>query len=964
MNQFVLNILRIIVLSTGFLLAIAPQSSAQLLPFRTYSIEDGLSESVINHITQDRDGFIWIATEYGLNRFNGRSMVNYFTDDGLHHNKLNTLFVDSQNRLWIGSDAGVNIMVNDTIKAPNRLSLLEGNYITAIFEDTEGNMWFGTNGSGVWLLDKNGEWTQYTRVNGLANNRVRDIVEDYNGVLWFGTRNGLSQLKDGNFRTFSVNNGLSDEKIRDLHLDDRGNLWIATRNGLTKYDGNDFSGIENYNLTEGYRLTSITPFGKNEFMIGTDNGLLHLENGKFSTFHVHNGLSNDHIVSIFRDDQNGIWLGTYGGGVNYLPGMNIQSFTHEQGLPNNMISSFARYQSKIVVGTYGGGISFLVNNSFKTFQEGDGLVNNKVYTMLVDQKERLLIGTRWGLSIYDKGEFTSLDHNKLPARKIRTIHESRTEDAIWLGTLDGGLIKKEGDKFTTLTKEDGLSNNTIRDIEQDEDGTLWVATYGGVNRYGNGAFQTIGVEDGLPNNGVNDIEIDSRGYLWFATYNGLVKYDENEEKMTIYDTGNGMIDEVCYFVKEEKDGIYWIGSNKGLIRFNSKVLGSQVSRIDTSQAFQTITDNQGLISNELNTQAVLIEDGTLWAGTVGGVSRLDLDNTFTTNYSPPVHITGIRQFDTEIDPGRHFELDNNQNYLAFSFIGLDYRAPDQMVYEYRLRGANDKWERTTTNEVQYSALPPDNYTFEVRARNFDNMWSTDTRRVSFTILAPFWQRWWFYGLTTLGIIGIIVFFYHYYRINKMVELERMRVQIASDLHDDVGASLTEIALQTDFLQTSNTGSEVKQMLREIGDQSRKIVSSLDDIVWTIDARNDTIGDLTDRMQDHANKMLNRKDITVTYNFKNLDMDETLPVEERENIYLIFKEAVNNIAKHSNANHVWVEMQYNKNNMDLEVRDDGTTTKSNGRKTGQGLRNMNMRGERIGADVEISNKNGFTVKVIK
>jgi len=195
----------------------------------------------------------------------------------------------------------------------------------------------------------------------------------------------------------------------------------------------------------------------------------------------------------------------------------------------------------------------------------------------------------------------------------------------------------------------------------------------------------------------------------------------------------------------------------------------------------------------------------------------------------------------------------------------------------------------------------------------------------------------------------------------MIEIERMRVQIASDLHDDVGSSLTELALQTDFLQTGKVSEGIKETLQQIGDHSRKIVSSLDDIVWSIDARNDTIGDLTDRMQDYVNNVLGRKGIEVRYHLEDLDMNKKLSVHVKENIYLIFKEAVNNISKHSNADKVEVELKMRNNELKLCVDDNGTDI-SDQRKSGQGLRNMKLRAKRIGAETQFKNRDGFKVLV--
>jgi signal transduction histidine kinase len=220
------------------------------------------------------------------------------------------------------------------------------------------------------------------------------------------------------------------------------------------------------------------------------------------------------------------------------------------------------------------------------------------------------------------------------------------------------------------------------------------------------------------------------------------------------------------------------------------------------------------------------------------------------------------------------------------------------------------------------------------------------------------MRWWFICIVLVLIVLIVLFVYNYYRVRKMVDIERMRVRIASDLHDDVGSALTEIALQSDFLQTMDVTEDLQESLQQIGSQSRKIVTSLDDIVWSIDARNDTVGDLTDRMQDYVNSVLPQKQIN--YQFEG-DMQEKLKVSLKENLYLIFKEAVNNIAKHSNAERVDITLSTNGAGFEMRIKDNGKNA-SNVRKSGQGLRNMKMRAKRIDASVSFYYNNGFEVVV--
>ena len=937
----------------------ASQAFAQLLPFRSYSIEKGLSEAVVNDLMQDNNGYLWVATGYGLNRFDGFSFKNYYEENGLNNNKIHSIYQDSEGEIWVGTGAGVNLVRDDSVHTVAELNPLNSSTILAIFEDSQGEFWFATDGQGVWHLDRSKKLTQYQSIHGMAGNRVRDIVEDGNGTLWFGTRDGLTSLEDGSFRNYTTRHGLPDNKIRDLLIDDQERLWIATRSGLSLFQNGSF---QNYSEDDGLinnRIQSVSPDGEGGLWLGTEEGASHFKNGQFSNYSTEQGLSNNIIYATLLDREKNIWFGTFGGGVNLFFGDYIKNFTEDEGLPNDVITSITQdKQSNHWITTYGGGIAKYDGSSFTTFDQADGLVDNKVYSAMVDRDNRLLIGTRWGLSIYADNQFYNFDETELPYRKIRDIEENKNQPEFWMATYGEGVLRFRNNQFKLFDEQNGLGNNTVLSVKQGDDGSFWFATYGGVSRYNNGEFTNYTILDGLPNNGVLDILKAQNGDIWVSTFGGIARF--NGDSFESITEADGLPDEVCYFILQDDNGLYWIGTKEGVVRFNYEAYSLENIAEDNAKAFQLYTQDQGIIANEMNAGAGFKDnDGKLWFGSVGGLTWFDPNGVKKNNAAPKVHIEQISVSGESSIPEKGLQVPSDNQNLTFEFVGISFSAPEQVEYEYRLKGTGEDWQRTTQRSVRYSALLPGEYTFEVRAQNNDGVWSTEKASLTFNVLAPIWLTWWFIALVILAFIGIIAFIYNYYRVRKMVEIERMRVRIASDLHDDVGSSLTEIALQSDFLQATEVDDELKQTLDQIGTQSRKIVSSLDDIVWSIDARNDTLGDLTDRMQDYINNMLSNKE--VVYEFDNLDMDEKLTVPLKENLYLIFKEAINNIAKHSNAEKVEVVLKNKGDSFDLLIHDDGTGT-SSVRKTGHGLRNMKMRAQRIDADITFENSEGFTVHV--
>lgn len=935
-------------------------AQAQVLPFRTYSIEHGLSESVVNDLIQDSEGYLWVATSYGLNRFDGISFKNYYTEEGLLDNRVTALYEDHNNQLWIGTESGVNVLRSDSIHTPRALRPLQSSTVLAIYQDQLNDFWFATDGEGVWHWDQSRNLTQYREVNGLGGDRVRDIVEDDRGVLWFATREGLTKLEGGNFRTFTTGDGLADNRLRDLALTSDGMLWVATRGGLCRVK--DDQDIGCYSEEDGLvnnRIQSISVTESDGLWLGTEEGGSFFEDEHFTNYAIEEGLVNSIIQATQYDREGNIWFGTFGGGISLFLGNGYKNYTVEEGLPNNVVTAITEDPSgSHWISTYGGGITRIDSSgSATTYNSEDGLVDNKVYTLDTDGADRLYIGTRWGLSIFDGQQFVNFDEEELPYRKIRALHQSRQKPGSWwLGTYGEGVLKYDGNRFEQLTEEDSLANNTVMAVEETEDGSIWFATYGGVSRLQDGSFTNYTIQDGLPNNGVLDILKDKAGNLWFATFGGLAQFNNGTfETITAAD---GLPDEVCYFIEQDDRGIFWIGTNRGIVRFDYGAYSSGQNSKEVP-AFKLITQDQGLVANEMNAGASYKDsEGTLWFGSVGGLTQFDPSKEKVNRAAPKVHIENITVSGESIGVKPDLEVGSDNHNITFTFIGINFTAPHQVEYRYRLKNSGEGWQRTTQRSVRYPALMAGDYTFEVMAQNNDGQLSAQKAEISFTVLAPFWLRWWFILLVLIAISGIIAFIYNYYRVRKMVDIERMRVRIASDLHDDVGSALTEIALQSDFLQTMDVDDPLQESIRQIGNQSRKIVSSLDDIVWSIDARNDTLGDLTDRMQDHVNSVLPEKE--VTYQFEG-NMEEKLPVSLKENLYLIFKEAINNIAKHSNADKVEVALSTNGRGFSLRVRDNGSSAK-NERKSGQGLRNMKMRSNRIGADITFNNSEGFEVRV--
>ncbi len=942
-----------------FLAGLVHTVQSQYLPFRTYSIELGLSESVAHTLVQDNRGYIWVGTGFGLNRFDGNSFKQFYESDGLPNNRIHSLFQDQNQTIWVGTETGLSILLGDSLVTPEEVLPLNNYSILDIYQDLDGNYWFGTDGNGVWRLDSAGDLISIDEKYGLPVERVRAIRQTSNGEIWIASREMLVKLYEDEAEYFRGDHGFLDLRIRTVEIDEFDRVWIATTGGLFLYENDEITHFDYQHGLNDNRLHSITVEDYDRIWLGTESGISLFNGDNFRNFTGSDGVPAVIIYASMMDTEGNIWFGTLGGGITVLTGELFESYDIDNGLTNNVVTGFEEdSEGNIWIATYGGGVLRYDGENFTVFREQDGLIDDKVYVIYNDSRNRLWIGTRDGISIYENGQFRTISEEDFPFQIIRKIKEDPETGEFWIATYSDGVIKLTDQGYVQYHLGNGFLHNTVMDIKRDEDGNYWFATYGGVAIFDGHEFTEITIADGLPSNGVIHIHMDHNGNRWFSTFNGVARYDGEQVRRL---PEAGQTETISYFTIQDNDDRFWVGTNVGLYNIQPDVLLNSVIVEERLRAFRLYNRNQGLIANELNAGASFVaSDGSMWLGTVEGLSRFWPDRIRENEAAPGLEFEEILVSGREVNPNRKYQFNHDQNFVQFTYTGLSYEAPDQIFYQYKMHGLDEGWQMTRERTIRYPSLSPGEYHFELRAYNANGVMSARTADFGFKIFPPFYFQWWFVLLILLLFVAIVLFSIRYFRVSKQVDIERMRVQIASDLHDDVGSSLTELALQTDFLQAGELSDEVKQTLKQLGAHSRKIVNSLDDIVWSIDARNDTAGDLTDRMQDYVNQMFVNSEVEVLYNFDQLRMDEKLPVDVKENVYLIFKESINNVVKHSNATKVQITFSFSGKTYELKIVDNGTGLNGS-RKSGQGLRNIKMRAERIGSSVDIYSNGGFTVK---
>jgi len=955
---------------------------------------NSLNSSVITAIYEDRSNVLWVGTNRGLNKLDREkeAFMRYQHDPNdsksLSGNFISAIYEDRSGRLWIGTrEGGLNRLVlrdhhptfiqhKNELDDPNSLS---HNYVTAIAEDQSGSLWIATNGGLNKLVHEEtaGAPARFMRYKNdpddplsLSDNTVTSLCQDHAGALWIGTVKGLNKLApnkdDGTPAFIHYKNdpqnpkSLRHNSISSLYVDRSGTLWIGATNGLNKY-------VASENAAAAFSHYESDP---------NDTGTL----------------SENNVRAIYEDQSGILWIGTWNGGLNKLD-RKRQSFAHyernpdaPQSLSHNNVRAIYEDRSGVLwIGTRGGGLNRLdrKKKSFKQYKfdahNPQSLSHDYVWSILEDRAGELWIGTYGGgLDKFDRSKETFTHYafdpdnpNGLSHKNVTPIYEDRA-GVFWIGTVGGGLnaFNREKGTFKHYKNDPGdpnsLSHNEVWSICEDREGTLWIGTSGGgLNKFDRATERFTHYKNNpndpksLSNNYVFSIHEDlhSGGMLWLGTWGGgLNCFDRKTGEFARFREREGLPNEVIYGILEDDQGNLWLSTNKGLARFNP-----------TTRTFKSYNVLDGLQSNEFNAGAYhKNRNGEMFFGGIRGFNAFHPDSLKDNPYVPPIVVTAFRKYDQtiacDISATGEFELTYKDKYLTFEFVALDFSRPEKNQYAFMMESFNSDWIYSGTRRfASYTNLDPGTYVFKVKGSNSDGVWNEQGAAIRIIITPPFWESWWFRLLAAVAFVGILAAIYQY-RVSHLLAVERLRVRIASDLHDDIGATLTKISLHSELIEESACSPEVSASLRKIGAMSRELVTTMSDVVWSIDARNDTVGNLIDRMREFAASVLEAKSIAFLFNTNGLDLHKKLPVDTRQNLFLIFKEAINNVARHAEATRVDIQLENSSGAFKMIIHDDGKVVAEAEKQTGHGLRNMKMRAKRIGGELDIARNGGYTVSL--
>jgi ligand-binding sensor domain-containing protein/signal transduction histidine kinase len=975
--------------------------------FTNYTTDDGLPDRRVNDLLETRNGMYWMATDSGLCRFNPMGIRLRTADSGFGA----TASTRDQQSAVRHHDQPMFIVYNPGAKPI---------VFNVLLEDDAGAIWCGTS-EGLYRLDASPDGGAQLRFVDLempsekaSDRNVRAVMKDRKGVVWSCTESGALYrlLPDARIERYTQQNGLPPgEQISALLEDHEGNVWVGTKGGLCKLiaapDPSRAVVAQIYGTNDGLASSWIrclyqTRDGK--LWVGTTAGLCLLapqkdaSAPKFQRYKVENGLCDFEVWDVTEDRDGNLWVASICN-VTKIARKGFTRYGLEDGLKALFINSIFENQAGelFTINAPYQPTNALINYAGRRINKFDGfrftsvepnLPLNIAYhgwgwgqTIIQDHMGEWWIPTGAGLYRFPKVDrieelararpqlVSMMGGDSNHAEVFRLYEDSRGD--VWIATtgLRFGLWRwqRATNSVQDLTPATGVPPNTdFSSFCEDRAGDLWIGTSegGGLLRYSEGKFKRFTSHDGVPPGWIISLYSDCKGRLWIGSQlGGLNRIDDptaDTLRITKYTTRDGLSSNNIRSITDDSWGRIYVGTGHGVDRLDT-VTGN-VKRY-------TVAD--GLPKNVIE-HAHRDRNGALWFGSPFGLSRFVPEQQETISL-PSVYITGLRiagvaRRVSELGETNlpQLELASDQNQVSVDFIGLGADLGEELRYQYRLEGADSEWSAPISERtINYAKLAPGAYRFVVRVVNADGQQSSVPASFTFYVRAPIWMHWWLWALIA-SIFSLTIYALNRYRVARLLEVANMRTRIATDLHDDIGAGLSRVAILSEVLkqQMGDTSRQSVPLLTEIAESARALIGSMRDIVWAINPQRDDLSNVVFRVRQFASDVLEPQKIRLDFHFPSELESIKLDAEQRRHLFLIFKEAINNIAHHANCRSVSLGISVSHNQMMAIIRDDGCgfsrlhsqEAPTNGHLS-HGLENMRSRAEEIGGRLNVDSSPG-------
>jgi signal transduction histidine kinase/ligand-binding sensor domain-containing protein len=966
--------------------------AAQSYFTRTWQVEQGLPQNKVTAVVQTRDGYLWVGTYNGLARFDGIHFTVFDENNTpeLRSSRVTSMFEAADGALWIGTESGAVSQYKDGrfTSLPLRANWGDGK-IYAVTADDAGDIWLL---SAVGELARARDGKVLSPPSGVVA-RVVFLARGQDGTIWIGREGVVSTLKDGRLTAELSTN----DYVQGFCAARDGGLWVACNGRIRKWkDGQWTADLGaapwGWDIVANFAETSAGVLAG-----GTSrDGLWLFFAGQTNTPALHfnhtNGLPSDWVISVFEDREKNLWCGTGGGLVLICPN-NLETISPpDQWKSCPVLSVLPTADGALWVGTEGAGLYRLQNGGWTNFYLAQGIKNPYVWSLAADNEGKVWAGT-WGGGLFVQKDDTfdfapGLEDFRQPVPALLSV-----SNGLWIGTTAGPLFYQHG-KLERFNEIAGEPFGDVRAIGQDKSGTLWFGTAGGgLVRCENGNFRRFKKSNGLSSDFIECLHFADDGALWIGTFGGGLNRFKNG-KLSVINREHGLPNGVIGHIEADGRGFVWLSSYAGILRASEKDLNRCADGETSAAPFVTYGINDGLptleCSEGLGSAGGKAADGRLWFPTAKGLVMVDPKGVKTNPLPPPGWIEEMRVDDKKIADGnssRPLRIPPGRHRIEFAYTGLSFVAPEKMRFKCRLNDLETDWANAGAKRVAtYNYIPPGNYVFQVVACNNDGVWNETGASLAFVVLPYFWQTAWFRflgGLVTVLAASVAVWFDTRRRMRRKLEwverqrdIERERSRIAQDIHDDLGAQLTGISLMSESARNKLATPELAaDILEKIYSTVHELTRSMDEIVWAVNPRHDTLEGLAAYLERFAQDWLEAASFRCRLDMPLQLPDWHLTSEVRHNVFLAFKEALHNAVKHSGASEVFIRLTVNEKSFELAIADNGrgfaVSEKLNkspvvpGRAapSRNGLENMRRRLAAIGGSCEIQSAPGAGTQVI-
>jgi len=952
--------------------------------FHSWQREQGLPQNFVRALAQTRDGYVWVGSDDGVARFDGSRFVSFGLREGLNSGPVKTLFGDSAGALWIGGAAG-------------GLTRCEGGHfiaitnapagaILALAEDTHHGIWIGAeSGLAIWRA---GQLQTPSWSEPFKGKAVTALTRDGSGNMWIGVKTaGIFKFHGATVE--KITDRSTEPLLEDPHcllVDHQGRLWVGASDQFVMYLEKGRWRPQHIHPHQGKPYVAAlaeTPDGT-VWAALVGEGLLQFKTGGVEAVTAQSGLSDNLAESLLVDQQGVLWVGTHGG-LNRLRAQTVLSFGAMNGLGYGAVQGLAEFGRSIWAGKPNDGIYRWEGHSFRRISNiGLELGGPQVNALFCPSDGSCWVAAERGLVHFKDPQSISTSVELIPfsgGGNIIALAQGR-QGELWAGTREGRLWRRRGTEWVAQTRP--WQEHAITAIVQDYDGSVLVGTSGaGLFRLRGNEVIHYGKGQGLLSELIRTLYLDKNGSLWIGTEGaGLGRL--RGETIATFTTREGLPDNTISQILEDDFGCLWLGSNRGIACVRKQELDDVQSGKTTALYPHVYGHDEGLPSEECTSgfypAGLKTRDGLLWFSTLKGIVVADPHPRPVGTVAPRAVLDEVTLDGQPISVGADSALhvSPGKHRLEFTYTAMAFDAPDRVRFRYRLEPLDRDWfDAGTRRTASYPFVPPGDYRFLVSAGTSDDNWGPTATMLTVTVAHHFWQAWWFLAVVLVGVLGAVAGLARLVEKRKLQRrlreleqekiLERERTRIAQDLHDEMGAKLCRISfLSEDARRAITTPSELRNQITSISDASREVLHSLDEIVWAVNPRNDSLEPVASYIGQYAQDYFQETGIQCELDIPAQFPFYPLSSHLRHHLFHAVHEALTNTLKHSKATRLKVAIKCQGPVFEVVASDNGAgfdtgaLSKESGNGTftaGNGLRNMRERLAEVGGKCQIESKPG-------